>query len=58
MIPQYKRHVQHIMTSGLPLYGHGIHAHRSLAVCYFATALAEHYPPAAAALQHLEEKNT
>ncbi|MDR7925863.1 tetratricopeptide repeat protein [Acidithiobacillus thiooxidans] len=40
------------------LYGHGVHANRALAARYFAHALAWHYPPAAAALQHLEEKNT
>ncbi|MBU2811578.1 sel1 repeat family protein [Acidithiobacillus thiooxidans] len=39
-------------------HGYGFKKDAHQAEQYFRRALAEHYPPAAAALQHLEEKNT
>ncbi|MBU2737258.1 tetratricopeptide repeat protein [Acidithiobacillus concretivorus] len=39
-------------------HGYGVKKDAHQAEQYFRRALAEHYPPAAAALQHLEEKNT
>ncbi|WP_075323149.1 tetratricopeptide repeat protein [Acidithiobacillus albertensis] len=39
-------------------HGYGVKRDAHQAEQYFRRALAEHYPPAAAALQHLEEKNT
>ncbi|MBU2761120.1 tetratricopeptide repeat protein [Acidithiobacillus sulfurivorans] len=39
-------------------HGYGVKKDAHQAEQYLRRALAEHYPPAAAALQHLEEKNT
>ncbi len=40
------------------LHGYGVKKDGTQAEVYFRRALEEHYPAAAAALQHLEEKNT